>query len=181
MGEPKEIQMDGSAYIWDGKRWYQSKTFLTPPTSAVYKLDFLLLKALQEEDLNVSDIDDLLDRARQAGESQQHERMGMIARRVLKAEPRHVGAAVLLCAALRAMNQPNQALKETQALKDMDYAPLLVSRAAAFCDLEKWPEATTEITRALAAGGGEAATIVAKRIKSEVRSKTGKLSVRKKA
>lgn len=181
MEELNEIALDGTTYVWDGKRWYQTRTFLTPPTATVYKLHFLLMQALQEEDHNVSDLNDLLSRARQAEDALQHERAGGIARRVLKAEPRHPAAAEVLCSALRGMNQPSQALKETQALKDIDYVPLLVSRAAAFCDLEKWPEAMNEVTRAREAGGGELVALVAKRIKGKARTKRPKAILRKKA
>jgi hypothetical protein len=52
-------------------------------------------------------------------------------------------------------------------MKDMDYAPLLVARAAAFCDLERWQEALVTITRARAVGAGKLATQVARRIKSK--------------
>jgi hypothetical protein len=165
MGEPKEIILERSTYIWDGKRWYHAKTFVTPPIVDILKLDFLLLKALEEEDGSISEIDDLLGRARQAGEVLQYHRVGLIAQRILKLEPGHVGAATLLCSSLRAQNRPAQALKATQPMKDTEYAPLLVVRAAAFCDLERWEEALDAITRAKAVGAGKLATQVVRRIK----------------
>jgi hypothetical protein len=164
VGEPKEIVLERSTYIWDGKRWYHAKTFVTPPTVDILKLDSLLLKALEKEDGSISDIDDLLGRARQAGEDLQYHRMGLIAQRILKLEPGHVGAATLLCSSLRAQNHPAQALKATQPMKDTDYVPLLVARAAAFCDLERWQEALDAITRAKACGAGKLATQVVRRI-----------------
>lgn len=165
MGEPKQITLERSTYIWDGKRWYHAKTFVTPPTVDILKLDSLLLKALEEEDGAILEIDDLLGRARQADEVLQHHRVALIAQRILKLEPGHGGAATLLCSSLRAQHRPAQALKATQALKDTDYAPLLVARAAAFCDLERWQEALDAITRARAVGAGKLATQVARRIK----------------
>jgi hypothetical protein len=167
MGEPKQIDMDRTPYIWDGNRWYHAKTFVTPPTVAVLKLDSLLLKALEEEDHSISDIEALLARAHQAGEALQHHRVGLIAQRILKLDPNHGGAATLLCSSLRAQNRPAQALKATQPMKDTDYAPLLVSRAAALCDLERWQEALGEITRARAVGAGKLATQIVRRIKSK--------------
>ena len=167
MGKSKEVNLDGNTYIWDGERWYHAKTFVTPPTVAVLKLDLLLLKALEEEDRSISDIDDLLARAGQAGEALQHQRAGLIAKRILKLDPSHSGAAALLCSSLRAQNRPAQALKATQSMKDADNAPLLVLRAAAFCDLERWQEAEGEITRARAVGAGRLASQVIRRIKSK--------------
>jgi hypothetical protein len=167
MGQPKEIFMDRTTYIWDGNRWYHARTFVTPPTVDVLKLDSLLLKALEEEDHSISDIDTLLARASQAGEALQHHRVALIAQRILKLDPSHGGAATLLCSSLRAQNRPAQALKATQPMKDTDYAPLLVSRAAALCDLERWQEALGEITRARAVGAGKLATQIVRRIKSK--------------
>lgn len=165
MGEPKQIILERSTYVWDGKRWYHAKTFVTPPTVDILKLDSLLLKALEEEDGAIMEIDDLLGRARQADEDLQHHRVAMIAQRILKLEPGHGAAATLLCSSLRAQNRPAQALKATQAMKDTDYAPLLVARAAAFCDLERWQEALDAITQARAVGAGKLAMQVARRIK----------------
>jgi len=165
MGKTTEVPLDGNAYIWDGIRWYHAKTFVTPPTVAILKLDFLLLSALEEEDSSISDIDDLLARATQAGDAYQFQRVGLIAKRILKLDPSHSGAATLLCSALRAQNRPAQALKATQPMKDTNNAPLLVSRAAALCDLERWQEALDAITRAKAVGAGKLATQVVRRIK----------------
>ncbi len=169
MGEPIKIDLERSTYIWDGNRWYHSKTFVTPPRVDILKLDSLLLKAIEEQDRSISNIDDLLDRARQAGEALQFHRVGQIALRILKLEPGHGAAATLLCSALRAQNRPSQALKATQSLKDSDYGPLLVSRAAALCDLERWQEALEEVTRARAVGAGKLATQVVRRIKIKTR------------
>jgi hypothetical protein len=167
MGRSTEIDLDGSTYIWDGIRWYHAKTFVTPPSMVILRLDHLLLSALEEEDRSISDIDDLLARAAKAGEAFQHQRVGLIAKRILKLDPSHSGAATLLCSALRAQNRPAQALKATQPMKDTDNAPLLVSRAAALCDLERWQEAEGEITRARAVGAGRLASQVVRRIKSK--------------
>lgn len=169
MGEPMEIDLERKTYIWDGNRWYHSKTFVTPPRVDIVKLDSLLMKAIEEEDRSISNIDDLLDRARKAGEALQFERVGQIALRILKLEPGHGAAATLLCSALRAQNRPAQALKATQSMKDSDYAPLLISRAAAFCDLERWQEALDEVTRAQAVGGRKLATQVVRRIRTKGR------------
>jgi hypothetical protein len=167
MEQPKQINLDRSTYIWDGNRWYHAKTYLTPPTVDILKLNSLLMETLEQEDLSISDIETLLVRARKAGEALQYHRMELIAQRILKLEPGHDAGAEILCSSLRAQNRPAQALKATQRMKDTDYAPLLVARALALCDLEKWPEALAEIKRAQAVGAGKLATPVVKRIRSK--------------
>ncbi len=166
MGEVKQINLGRSTYIWDGNRWYHTKTFLTPPTVDILKLNMLLLKALEEEDLSITDVQDLLARAQKAAKALQYRRMGLIAERILKLEPGHYVAAEMLCSSLRGQNLPAQALKATQRLRDADHAPLLLARAAALCDLERWQEALSEIKRAQAVGAGRLATPLIKRIKS---------------
>ncbi len=167
MGKPTEVRLNGSTFLWDGARWYEARSFLTPPTTIMLKLDALLQDLLREEDAVISDTEDLLDRARQAGDARQYHRVEAIARRILKADPLNTRAATFLCSALRDLNKPAKALKETQLFKDTDYVPLMVSRAAAFCDLERWLEALGEITRAREAGGAEAVSLVARRIRGK--------------
>lgn len=178
MQKVTQIQMDRNTYVWDGARWYQANTFLTPPAILIPRLDALLLQSQLEEDDTISDLEILLDRARQAFQSLQYERSGAIARRILKLEPRNTAAATVLCSALCALGRPAQALKETQALKDADHAPLLVSRASALCDLERWSEAMLVITRAREAGEDESVSLVIKRLRGKV--KMVKPAVRKK-
>ncbi len=167
MGEVKQINLGHSTYIWDGSRWYHTKTFLTPPTVDILKLNILLLKALEEEDISITDVQDLLFRAQKAAKALQYRRMGLIAERILKLEPGHCVAAEILCSSLREQNLPGQALKATQRMKDTDHAPLLLARAAALCDLERWQEALNEIKKAQAVGAGRLATPLIKRIRSE--------------
>jgi hypothetical protein len=71
----------------------------------------------------------------------------------------------MLCAVLRDKGLPQQALDETQAIRRTDYPPLLTSRAAALCDLERWEEAVKELRPVLAMGGSEEAFSVVHRIK----------------
>lgn len=167
MREPKEIKLERSTYVWDGIRWYHARTFVTPPTVDILRLDALLSKAIQDEDQAIENIDDLLNRAHEARDALQHDRVGQIALRILKLEPGNGPAATLLCGSLRAQNRPAQALKATQAMRETDHAPLLVSRAAAWCDLEKWQEALTEVSRAQALGAGKLAAQVVKRIRAK--------------
>ncbi|MCU0588386.1 MAG: CDC27 family protein [Syntrophobacteraceae bacterium] len=166
MQATRQINLDRGTYIWDGSRWYHTKTFLTPPTVDVLKLNMLLLKALEEEDLAIVDVESLVARAQEARDALQYRRMGLIAERILDLEPGYDLAAEILCSALRLQNRPAQALKATQRMKDTPNAPLLVARAAALCDLEKWQEALEEIKRAQAVGAGKLATPVVKRIRS---------------
>jgi hypothetical protein len=160
-----EILLSGRTFIWDGKRWYDALSFLTPPKSVIHRLNALLEKQLAQKDVNASSVDELLELARRARDALQLVRAESLCRRALKLDPDHLGALSILCSILRALKQPEQALKETRAFREAGYQPLLVSRAAAFCDLEMWSQAKREIGRALALGKSESAFLVVERIK----------------
>jgi hypothetical protein len=67
---------------------------------------------------------------------------------------------------LRHLGASDRAVQETEPLRAGNYPPLLVSRAAALCDLERWEEAKAIVGRALAAGDSPEAFEVVHRIKA---------------
>ena len=71
--------------------------------------------------------------------------------------------AVSAAAAILVMSKAPQ---ETEHLKAPKYSPLLISRAAALGDLERWEEAKTTLDRAIALKSSPEAAEVADRIKA---------------
>jgi tetratricopeptide (TPR) repeat protein len=125
-----------------------------------------LEKELEREDLLISDVQSLLEKASSARDIDQLDRAEKLTRRVLKLSPSHLGALAILCSTLRAIGNPQQALKETNYYRRSNYAPLITSRAAAYCDLKQWESAKKEIGYALAIQTSEEAFNVVKRIKA---------------
>lgn len=160
------IEHNGKTYLWNGKTWYDMETYHQPPAGVTRELDAKFPPESTPEDTAPENLADLLtaaSRAREAGQWIQAERF---ARRALELAPRNPAAAAVLCAFYRAMRRPWKALSETEAFKDLDHGPLLTSRAAAFCDLEKWEEAKRELARALAIETTEHALNVLHRIEA---------------
>ncbi len=165
VGAVLHIPYGGQVYIWDGQSW-SDKSYVTPPTAVIQALNGLLADYLAAEDQTIADPVELLRRAVEARDATQHSRAEQLARRVLDLIPGHPPALAILCATLRARGKPQQALAETQEFAQLSHAPLLTSRAAALCDLQRWSEAKRVIGRALALGKSEEAFNVVKRIKA---------------
>ena len=137
----RQIELDGRHYVWNGGNWYDAKTFLKPPQALIYKLNALLIPTLEQEDGNIQDVNQLLERAREAQGSLQDGRAEKLARRVLAMSPVNLGALAILSSCLRVRGLAQQALDATEAFKTMNYPPLLISRAAALRELGRWKEA----------------------------------------
>jgi len=165
-GRSIDIELDGKRYVWTGGGWYEAETFLKPPQVVVRRLNELVTKELEQEDADISDVFILLARARTAREAQQYHRAERLARQCLRLDPHNQAALAVLCAVLRARGQPQRALDETEAYSGTTHPPLLTSRAAALCDLNRWEEAKTTIGRALAIGESEEAFNVMHRVKA---------------
>ena len=131
------------------------------------QLNRLLEQELRSEDTAISDTAVLIERARAARDALQHNRAEALMRRALRLSPGNRAALAVLCSILRARRRPQQALDETEEFQWTAYPPLLTSRAAALCDLNRWEEAKQEIGRALASGGSEEAFNVVHRIKAK--------------
>jgi tetratricopeptide (TPR) repeat protein len=162
-----KFDLNDTNYTWDGKQWYETKTFVKPPSTVTSKLNVLVAKALEVEDDSVKDVDELTARAQAARDNQQFERSKALLDRVLALNPGHVGALAILCSVLRAQHAPERALEETEKFRNVKYAPLHVSRAAAMCDLGMWEEAKKEVGVALAVSRDHSAAFsVVDRIKA---------------
>lgn len=164
MKNKRTIELDGETYTWDGRGWVDS-SFLRPPSSILSKLNALIEDGLKEEDATISDEHELLVRARTARAAGQYDRAEQIVRRVLNVDPSNLSVLSVLSAILREKRLPDKAIEETDPFKNSNHAALLTSRAAAFCDLERWEDAKKQIGRVLAIKSSEEAFNVVKRIK----------------
>lgn len=160
-----EVELNGKRYTRNGSSWYETETFLTPPLVIVRQLDRLLDQSPSREELALTDVEKLLQRAHDASLSALHGRAEALARRALQLSPGHLGALAMLSSALRAQGRPKQALEETAPWRRENYSPLLTSRAAALCDMDQWEEAKRVIGRVLAMGASDEAWSVVGRIK----------------
>ncbi len=164
MKNKRTIELDGETYTWDGRGWVDS-SFLRPPSSILSKLNALIEDGLKEEDATISDKHELLVRARTACAARQYDRAEQIVRRVLNVDPSNLSVLSVLSAILREKRLPDKAIEETDPFKNSNHAAVLTSRAAAFCDLERWEDAKKQIGRVLAIKSSEEAFNVVKRIK----------------
>jgi tetratricopeptide (TPR) repeat protein len=167
MDDIKKITLEGKIYVWTGHFWYDAETYIQPPEVVIRRLNTLLKEQLSQEDANISDVHILLERASNARKTFQYDRAESLARQCLNFEPGNPAALAVLCAALRAMGQPQRALDETEAYSDISSPPLLTSRAAALYDLKRWGEAKRTVGRALAIRESAEAFSVMRRIKAE--------------
>jgi len=159
------VMMDGAQYTWTGSDWYDS-SFVDPPATIVRKLNMALASVLRKEDEKISSIKEMVQRVIEARDALQYDRSEALARRILTIKPKNGTALAVLCATLRARNQPQQALDETEIGAKLSNTALLTSRAAALCDLRRWEEAKRVVGRALAIASSEEAFSVVNRIKA---------------
>ena len=146
----RTIKYDNRTYSWTGKRWIDIQTFTSPPAMIVDQLDAILLPILLEEDDKISDVQQLLDRAKDARDQKQYTRTESLARKALHLSPDNLGAAAILCSCLRTVGKPEEALKASESQKMVEYPPLILTRAAALCDLGRWEAAMIEVRKVLA-------------------------------
>jgi len=146
----RTIKYDNRTYSWTGKRWIDIQTFTSPPAMIVDQLDAILLPILLEEDEKISDVQQLLDRAKDARDQKQYTRTESLARKILHLAPGNFGAMAILCSCLRAVGKPEEALKASESPKMVEYPPLILTRAAALCDLGRWEDAIIEVRKVFA-------------------------------
>jgi len=161
-----EIELEGQRYVWDGRRWHATKTFQVPPAALASRLNALLATFLANEDAKITDFNGLLQIAQISRGASQFKRAEAAARRAIALQPASEPAFAILCSVLRHLGASDRAVQETEHLLSPKYSPLLVSRAAALCDLERWEEAKTTLGRALAIKSSPEAFEVVGRIKA---------------
>ena len=163
---PFNVELEGRSYTWNGRSWFDSRTYQAPPAALASKLNELLATHLASEDAKVTDFKGLLRIAQIARDASQYKRAEAAVRRAIELQPTSEPAHAILCSLLRRLGASDRAVKETEHLRSLKYPPLLVSRAAALCDLERWEEAKATIGRALAIGDSQEAFEVVHRIKA---------------
>lgn len=164
--KPFAVDLEGRSYTWNGRSWFDSRTYQAPPAVLASKLNEHLASHLASEDAEITDFDGLLEIAKIARGASQYKRAEAAVRRAIKLKPSSEGAFAVLCAVLRDLGASDRAVRETEHLSSSSYPPLLVSRAAAFCDLARWEDAKSTLGRALAIGGSPEAFEVVHRIKA---------------
>ena len=166
MNETFTVELDGQSYVWNGRSWFASRTYQAPPGALASRLNEALASVLASEDAKVTDFDGLLRIAQIARKASQYKRAEEAARRAIELQPSSEPAFAVLCSVLRHLGASERAVQETEHLRSPRYPPLLVSRAAALCDLERWEEAKATIGRALAIGDSPETFEVVHRIKA---------------
>lgn len=161
-----QAELNGENFIWTDAGWCNASTFMAPPSTITTQLDFKYLTLLEEQDKEISDREELLNRSTRALIAKQFRRAWKILLRIWN-ESEQEDFAVLskMSSLLRESNRPQEALNITEEYKDKRYSAIITSRAAAMCDLYQWEDAKKEIGRALAIGGCEESFLVVKRIK----------------
>jgi tetratricopeptide (TPR) repeat protein len=103
---------------------------------------------IEADDAAITDLQEVLDRAKRARDAKLLPRARRLAERVLASKPHHLGAAAVLSSILRDELRPEEAIAIADRFPSSRYAPLLTSRAAALCDLGRWAEALHDIRAA---------------------------------
>jgi hypothetical protein len=151
MPRSKKAVFDGRHYIWNGRQWFDRDTFLVPTTVICAKLNALLaLKGIKAQDKKRAKKDTLLRTAKEAQQQARIARALQLAYQVHNQKPHHVETATMLCNALRTANKPKQAEALASNFRTSTYSPLLLSRAAALCDLQRWDDALKQVRQIFA-------------------------------
>ena len=168
------ISFEGNQFIWNGKRWFDRKTYLEPPTAVSSKLNTLRAsgKVTVRDKAIADNMDGLLRKAKRAQYQGQIPKALQLARQVYKQRPQHIGTAAILCSVLRTANKSKEAVALANNFSSSNYSPILTARAAALCDLNRWDDALKQIRRVFAirmksekSSGRDEASAVYSRIK----------------
>jgi len=151
MSRPITITFDGNQYIWNGKRWFDRKTYLEPPTAVSSKLNTIVAGQSTARDKAIADnMDELLRKAKRAQGQGQIPKALQLARQVYNQRPQHIGTASILCSMLRTANKSKEAVALANNFSSSNYSPILTARAAALCDLNRWDDALKQIRQVFA-------------------------------
>src|SRR6266446_5628259 len=137
MAVTRTVVYEGERYKWDGIRWLTDSYLIVSEVVAA-RLNECYAEMIEADDMAITDIQQLLDRAKMARDAKSLTRAKRLVERVLRANPHHLGAAAVLSSVLREQLAPDQALAVADRFPGCRYTPLLTSRAAALCDLGRW-------------------------------------------
>jgi tetratricopeptide (TPR) repeat protein len=150
MTERFEMEWDGRRYFLSPRGFYDARTFLKPPEVIHQHLKAACLRKLQVVLQTERNVPLLLKYSRLAKDFGHLDLAEKITERALSAEPKNCFAIARLSSILRSKGQPRQALAATCRIPEGSQThPVLTSRAAALCDLDRWQEADEIIRRAL--------------------------------
>ncbi|MBE0481569.1 MAG: hypothetical protein IBX68_11405 [Dehalococcoidia bacterium] len=149
-----EVELDGKIYVFTGSSWIGKQDRIAPPVATVGRLNSVIRKQLDIEDSSITNPDKLVRLAKRAREAGQITRAIVLLRRATAIRPNHPGTATMLSSVLRQAKRPSDALAATERLATSEYTPLLTSRAAALCDLERWDEAFRLVRRVIVLSNG---------------------------
>lgn len=165
------VEYEGKRYVYNGKSWRGESDFMNPPSGIIPHLNALIADQLAEDDDAITNPHDMIERASELRDMPGHlERSLRLAQRAHDMNPEDPGVACVLSSILRRKNRWDEAISVTDRVAHISHAPMLTSRAAAYCDLKQWPEALQCIRKALAISKGKdngEALSVWQRIKSE--------------
>ena len=161
----KRVEYENVPYIWNGERWFDARTFLTPCKDTQRKLNDRLRTLLAEEDAREDDPYRLVQMASTARDALQYDRAEELCQRAIRMNPTDLAPYTVLSSVLRARGDSRHALKATEPFKHISSPALLTTRAAALCDLGRYKDAKRCVGRALAIAGSEEAFSVVRRIK----------------
>ena len=148
------ITFEGNQFIWNGKRWFDRKTYLEPPTAVSSKLTALRTsgKVTARDKAIADNMDELLRKAKRAQYQGQIPKALQLARHAYNQRPQHIGTAAILCSVLRTANKSKEAVALANNFSSSNYSPILTARAAALCDLNRWEDALKQIRQVFAMG-----------------------------
>jgi tetratricopeptide (TPR) repeat protein len=150
------IEYEGKRYVLTDTGWVDEDAGLEPPLRIIQILNRRLDDLVGESGGNRLNPNELIEQAKRWRDSGQLSPALRFARTALQRAPSSAGIASVLSSILREVKRPEEAIRETDRFRDIDYVPLLTSRAAAFCDLERWPDALNCMRRVWRLRGGEA-------------------------
>ncbi len=150
------VEYQGKSYVWTGSTWYGERDFLHPPSGIIHILNNLIKDVVNAADDSITDPREMIRLASELRDARgQLNRALRLARRANLMIPSDAATASVLSSILRLVNRPEEAISVTDQVAHAPFAPMLTSRAAAFCDLGQWQEALKCIRRALGISKGK--------------------------
>lgn len=149
---PFTIVFERKRYTYDSTKWYGADDFMEPPKAIANQLNELISQKLADEDAEIADPQELLNRAKRAQANGQIQCAVSLAQRVYDSNHGNIGAASVLCSILREIGHAEEALAIANQYLGSRYPPIFTSRAAALCDLGRWEEALRQCRQVMAIG-----------------------------